>query len=435
MAVETQGGKSMKVLLIAPNIDATDVGEAYVAFKWANALADLVDLTVLSFQRPGRGCLSKQLPNARVITWPEPAWARRNERLNAMLKPAWPVFANHVRLWIKAANKRGELFDIAHQLMPQAARYASPLRHFDTPYIIGPLGGALDTPFKFREEAGNAPLFTRLRALDQYRFRHDPWLRKSYSEAACVLGVAPYVRDVLADVPLRRFAPVLELGIDEVEPRRDRATGAGQLKVLHVGRGVRTKGLRDIVRAMAQLRDLPGVTLTSAGVGEEIETCRMEAERLGVSDRVTFRGRLPRAQVETLYASHDAFCFPSFREPAGGVLYEAMRHGLPVITADRGGPAWIVDKASGVKIPVGAPTDFADHIAVTLRKFADDPELRQRLGEGARAKVEREGLWPVKAARLVSLYEDIVADQRSAPTLPKDSVTTTKLSVDTTFTH
>ena len=45
-----------------------------------------------------------------------------------------------------------------------------------------------------------------------------------------------------------------------------------------------------------------------------------------------------RAEVEALYESHDLFCFPSFREPAGGVLYEAMRHGLPVITTDRGGP-------------------------------------------------------------------------------------------------
>jgi hypothetical protein len=76
----------------------------------------------------------------------------RHERLNAMLKPAWPVFARHVRRWIETALRSDEGFDIAHQLMPQAARYASPLRHFDLPYIIGPLGGALDTPDAFRAE-------------------------------------------------------------------------------------------------------------------------------------------------------------------------------------------------------------------------------------------------------------------------------------------
>ncbi|MEQ3709239.1 MAG: glycosyltransferase family 4 protein [Tateyamaria sp.] len=398
----------MKVLIIAPNVDATDVGEAFVAFKWVEALSRIADVTVLAFQRAGRPDLAGQLPHARVVTWPEPSWARRNERLNAMLKPAWPVFSTHVRKWMKSAVLAGEDFDIAHQLMPQAARYPSPLRHFEVPYIIGPLGGAMDTPETFRDEAANAPLFTRLRALDQYRFRYDPLLRKSYSRAACILGVAPYVEDILADIPLRRFEPVLELGVDDVEQARPRTGQKDQLRVLHVGRGVRTKGLRDTVRALAGLKDLQGVTLTSAGSGEEIEICRAEAKRLGVADRVTFRGKISREEVEQLYSSHDVFCFPSFREPAGGVLYEAMRHGLPVIAADRGGPASIIDASSGVRIPVTEPVQFAQDISAALRQFAQSPALRTRLGEGAQAKVSDEGLWSAKADGLISLYKDIL---------------------------
>ncbi|MDU8913707.1 glycosyltransferase family 4 protein [Aestuariicoccus sp. MJ-SS9] len=410
----------MKVLLIAPNIDATDVGEALMAFKWAEALCDRVALTVLTFQRPGRPDVAAQLPGARVVTWPEPSWARTHERLNAMLKPAWPVFARRVRSWIGAALAHGDSFDVAHQLMPQAARYASPLRHFAIPYIIGPLGGALDTPAAFRAEATGAPLFTRLRALDAYRFRHDPWLRDSYARAACILGVAPYVRDVLADVPMRRFEPVLELGIDDVAPLAPRRQEPGRLRVLHVGRAVRTKGLRDTVRALALVKDLPGVTLTSAGAGEELELCRAEAARLGVADRVTFHGRIARSEVEALYASHDVFCFPSFREPAGGVLYEAMRHGLPVITADRGGPAWIVDAASGFRLPVTDPATYAADIATSLRRLALSPELTKRLGQGARGKVLREGLWSAKADRLVDLYRDVAPHRIAHAVIRKD---------------
>jgi glycosyltransferase involved in cell wall biosynthesis len=397
----------MNILLIAPNIDGTDVGEAFVAFKWAEALAARVSLTVLSFERPGRAALAAQLPQARVVTWPEPRWARRNERLNAMLKPAWPVFAGHVRRWLKQALAQGERFDVAHQLMPQAARYASPLRHFGVPYIIGPLGGALDTPEAFRSEAGSAPLFTRLRALDAYRFRHDPWLRASYSGAACVLGVAPYVAEVLGDIPLRRFEPVLELGIDDVEPLCARPLTAGRLRLLHVGRGVRTKGLRDVVRALAHLRDLPHVTLTSAGAGEEIALCQAEAQTLGLSDRVTFLGRQPRDAIEKLYRSHDAFVFPSFREPAGGVLYEAMRHGLPVITAARGGPDFIVDDTCGLRLPVTTPDRFATAIAGAIRSLNADPARLAALGSGARAKVLAEGLWGAKTDRLVTVYAEV----------------------------
>lgn len=398
----------MKVLLIAPNIDRGDVGEAFVAFKWAEALSQRVELTVLAFERPGMEPLATQLPGARVVTWPEPAWARRNERLNAMLKPAWPVFASKVRRWLAAELARGRGFDLAHQLMPQAARYPSPLRHVDLPYLIGPLGGALDTPEAFRGEMGAAPVFTRLRALDAWRFRHDPWLRTSYAKAACVLGVAPYVKEVLGAIPLQRFEPVLELGIDDLADAPRPARAPGQLRLLHVGRGVRTKGLRDAVRAVALLRDLPGVTLTSAGFGEEIALCQAEAAALGVADRVTFLHRQPREAVERLYASHDVFVFPSFREPAGGVLYEAMRHGLPVITAARGGPDHIIDDSAGIRIPPRDPAQFATDIAAAIRLLHGDSARLSALGQGARAKVGREGLWSAKADRMVDLYREIL---------------------------
>lgn len=409
----------MNVLLIAPNIDGTDVGEAFVAFKWAEALAARVSLTVLSFERPGRTALATQLPGARVVTWPEPALVRRHERLNAMLKPAWPIFAGHVRAWLSAAQKRGERFDVAHQLMPQAARYASPLRHFDVPYVIGPLGGALDTPEAFRAEAGSAPLFTRLRALDAFRFRNDPWLRASYSRAACVLGVAPYMQEVLGDIPLQRFEPMLELGIDDVEPPRSDARTPGHLRLLHVGRGVRTKGLRDAVRALAHLRDLPHVTLTSAGAGEEIALCQAEAVALGVADRVRFLGRQPRETIETLYRSHDAFVFPSFREPAGGVLYEAMRHGLPIITAARGGPDYIVDDRCGIRLPVTTPDRFAADIAAAIRHLSADPRLTVAMGNAARDKVLTQGLWAAKAERLTALYDQLCKARKPALAYPQ----------------
>ncbi len=405
----------MKVLLIAPNVDGTDVGEAYVAFKWAEALADKVDLTLLSFERPGRRALAEQLPGVRVVTWPEPAIVRRHERLNAMLKPAWPMFARKVTGWLKAALSKGERFDLTHQLMPLAARYASPLRRFDLPYLIGPLGGTLDMPEAFKTDAGPAPLFTRLRALDALRFRWDPSLRASYAKAACILGVAPYVKDLLGPIRLKRFEPMLELGIDAASELPRPARKAGHLRLLHVGRAVRTKGLRDAVRALAHLKDLPEVTLTSAGGGAEIARCKALAEQLGVADRVSFLGQQPRARIEDLYRAHDLFLFPSFREPTGGVLYEAMRNALPIVTAARGGPDFIVDDTCGFRIPVTTPDQFAKDIATQIRHCAGAPELMDRLGRQARAKVAAEGLWPVKAARLVSLYQEILHQSSERP--------------------
>jgi glycosyltransferase involved in cell wall biosynthesis len=313
-----------------------------------------------------------------------------------------------VKRWLQAAQARGERFDIAHQILPQAMRHASPLRDMAIPYVIGPLGGGLDTPAAFKGEVLQGSSFlSRLRAIDDFRLRHDRALRASYAGADLILGVAPYVAERLAPVGIRRFKAVLERGHGAFPPERTRQEVAGQLRLLHVGRVVRTKGLRDTVRAMAFLRDLPGVTLTSAGDGDDLAACKAEAASLGVADRVTFLGKIPRDRVEEEYAAADVFCFPSFREPMGGVFFEAMAHDLPVITAARGGPDFIIDDSSGLRLPIDTPDQFARDIADAIRRLALEPTLRLSLGRGARARLKSFGSWEDKADAMIGLYHEV----------------------------
>ena len=403
--------RRLDILLIAPNCDGTDVGEAFCAHRWVQHLSERANVTLLTQKREGRRPASAQLPNTRVIEWPEPVLPRSLERVRGMLKPGYPVFASRCRRWIGEVLKAGGRFDIIHQLVPLALRYASPAYGFGIPYVLGPHAGSLTTPKAFAEECRSAPLFTRLRAIDRFRLEADPWLRRSFAGAACVIGVAPYVRDVLRSIPLQRFQVISELGVDEpLPPARTRDDSPG-LKLLHVARSVRTKGLRDAIRALALLPDLPNVTLTQAGDGEELALCREEARRLGVENRVNFLGRIPRQQVEELYASSDAFLFPSFREPSGSVVFEAMRHGLPVIAADRGGPGHVVDSDSGIKVPVETPEQLAQDLAKAIRHLSSHPEERARLSAGARARALQLGSWPVKVDWLLELYHSILQEQ------------------------
>ena len=401
----------LRVLLVAPHISGTATGEGFAAFKIAEALQDRVRLSVMALQSPRHAPLAAQLPRAAVTTWPEPAWLHRVPRLRAMLKPEMQVLSARVRAALRAGPGR---FDIAHQIKPAAMRYGTPLRGHGFPYVLGPFGGTLDTPPAFAAEAERVPWYTRLRDIDRLRLRRDPWLRAAISEAALVLGVAPYIAATLAAarLPVRRYADMVAIGIDALPPPPPPRPAGGPLRLLHVGRAVRTKGLRDTVRALALLRDLPGLHLDSAGAGEDLDACRREAQALGVAERVTFHGQLPRARVEALYAAADVFVFPSFREPAGQVLYEAMRWGLPVIGAARGGPDAILDDSCAIKLPVTDPQRFAAAIAAAIRRLADDPALRARLGAGGRTRLAGEGLWTAKADRLVADYARVVAEER-----------------------
>lgn len=395
----------MRILVIAPRLNLHAVGEALTAAKLLNEMAKLADITLLSFETRRGPPLAEQMPDINVITFPEPAPLLGGERFSSMLKLSTFVFNREVRRWL-AQNTTP--FDLAHQILPRAPRYPSVLRKAGIPYVIGSLGGALPSPKAFAEEGQGASWFTRLRAVDGLRFAYDPWLRASYTRADLVLGVAPYMQDVLSAVPLKRFEPFLGIGIDDLPDEVDRTGTPGQLRMIHVGRAVRTKGLRDTIRAMGHLKDTPGITLTVIGDGEEIAPCKAEATQLGLADRVEFLGRLPRDEIEAHYRASDALCFPSFRESMGAVLYEAMRWGLPTITVATGGPDYIVDDTSGLKVPLSTPEQMPKDLAQAIKRLADDPEMRAQMGRAARARLAAEATWPVKAQRMIDLYQSVL---------------------------
>jgi glycosyltransferase involved in cell wall biosynthesis len=405
--------RRFKVLAVAPHCDGLDVGEAWCAYQWVRNLATVADVTLLTLRREGRVPPSQQLHNVEVIEWDEQRHFKRFERINSMLKPGYFSFYRKARKWITAALAAGRTFDIGHQFTPIALRYPSPLAKFSFPYVIGPLGGSLDTPDAFVPECRSAPWYTRLRSLDQLRLRKDRVLRQSYAGASALLGVAPYVGELLAPVKPQRFEVISELGIDRLAPQHDRDGKANSLRLVHVGRGVRTKGLRDAIRAIALLPDDLDVGLDVAGRGEEISICQAEARRLGVADQIRFHGQVERAAVEDLYAQADAFLFPSFREPSGSVIFEALRHGLPVITIDRGGPGYVVDESCGLTVPARTPEQLPADLAEAIELLARDVDYRRRLSAGARRRVETIGLWTNKIQWLVALYDELVEEHHS----------------------
>lgn len=405
--------EKIKVLAVAPYCDGLDVGEAWCAHQWIKHLSEAADVTLLTLKRPGRVPASEQLPELEVIEWDENAPLARFERLNSMLKPAYISFYLRARQWITAELAKGREFDIAHQFSPIALRYPTPLAGFPMPYVIGPLGGSLDTPKGFLNECQSAAWYTRLRELDRWRLKRDRLLKHSYARAAAVLGVAPYVESLLAPAGPQRFEVISELGIERLAGPHFRRGKPGTLSLVHVGRGVRTKGLRDAVRAMAKLPKTLNVQLKVAGRGEELSICQQEAERLGVKSNIHFLGQVARSEVEDLYRNADAFLFPSFREPSGSVIFEALRHGLPVITTNLGGPGYVVDRSCGICVDAHSPEQLADDLAGAITRLALDVEYRNHLSAGARKRVERIGLWRNKIDWLVSLYGELANHQQS----------------------
>src|SRR5439155_24102302 len=99
----------------------------------------------------------------------------------------------------------------------------------------------------------------------------------------------------------------------------------------------------------------------------------------------------------------DLLVLPSVAEAFGLVLVEAMACGLPVIAADAHGPAQLVAAGSGWLVPA----DDQNALAEALLTVASDPPERKRRGKRAHQHSRASYGWPLIAARVVNLYEEL----------------------------
>lgn len=400
----------MKVLMVAPTCNPREVGEAWVGYQWARRLSERHELTLLTYRKRDWQPLAPELPRARVVEWVEPAGFGRFERLNSLLKPGYVAFHRRCRAWLEGADLAA--YDVGFQPVPVGMRFPSPLSGSSLPFVFGPVGGGLPDPPGFGAE-DTAPFYVRLRAIDAWRLRHDPVLRRTYTDAACVVGIAEYVRERLVGVPVQRFEIMSETAIESVPEPVDRSQRDGlPLRLLFVGRVIRTKGVRDAIRAVALLPDVP-LVFDVVGDGFDLERCAELVRELGQHDRVVLHGRLPRDEIDAFYRAADVFLFPSYREPGGNVPYEAMGFGLPVVTSDRGGPASAVNDSCGITVTPESPERYPAALAAAVRRLVDDPALRARLSSGARVRVQASGTWDARVAAMEELFRDVAA-QRGA---------------------
>jgi glycosyltransferase involved in cell wall biosynthesis len=163
--------------------------------------------------------------------------------------------------------------------------------------------------------------------------------------------------------------------------------------VLHVGR---VEPRKNQVAALEAVERLPDLLLVSAGAVMDAGM----GGRLAASPRCRQLGRLPDADLEALYACAEALVFPSRYEGFGIPVLEAMRRGVPVVTAAVSSlPEVGGDAAVYVDDPCD-PAALADAIEWAL---ADRDRLR-RLGRERAARFT----WDRTAAGVVSVMRELL---------------------------
>lgn len=185
--------------------------------------------------------------------------------------------------------------------------------------------------------------------------------------------------------------------------------------VLQLGRIVPRKGIDNVVRALALLRERMHVDAHLYVVGgnadlpneiatPEIARLRGVAASCGADNHLTFVGRRGRAALRQYYGAADVFVTTPWYEPFGITPLEAMACARPVIGADVGGIRYsVVDAETGFLVPPHDPMSLAERLA----QLAADPALGARMGEAGLARAHREFTWAQVAAQLEAVYRRV----------------------------
>jgi D-inositol-3-phosphate glycosyltransferase len=215
---------------------------------------------------------------------------------------------------------------------------------------------------------------------------------------------------------------IIPCGVDLrlFRPAGPEAQRSGRPRILVVGRLVERKGTADVLRAMSLL---PEAELVVAGgpareeLDDDPEFQRLTAlaEQLGVSERVTFLGRIPQGRLPLLLRSAEVVACAPWYEPFGIVPLEAMACGTAVVASAVGGlQDSVVDGVTGLLVPPRHPERLAEAIGGLL---VDDVR-RRRMGRAGVARARSLYGWPSIARRTAEVYRQLarqLAEGRVSP--------------------
>jgi rhamnosyl/mannosyltransferase len=239
----------------------------------------------------------------------------------------------------------------------------------------------------------------------QYALFYAPMAKITYGRAARIVVSSPTLgAHAQALRPYRDRVRVIPFGIDPGEwsmaaSEHERAAPF----VLFAGRHVPYKGVDVLLRALATLA-IPAVIV---GDGPSRAGWEALARDLGVMDRVRFEGEVSSSRLRALMHACSIFVLPSVTraEAFGYVQLEAMACGKPVVSTDvPSGVSWVNQHdCTGLVVPAGDEGALAHALSMLMA----GPELRARMGEAGKQRVEREFTLTMLRQRMADLYEDL----------------------------
>jgi glycosyltransferase involved in cell wall biosynthesis len=408
--------EKLKVLISAYACEPDKGSEPAVGWNWALQMQRYHDVWVLTRQN-NRDPIERAGPKGTNIHWVYvdlPKWLRFWKRGGRGIQL-------HYYLWQIAAYLKGRRlyrdhrFDIIHHVTFGKYWVPSFLGLLPAAFIFGPVGGGESTPRSFMATYSvRGRIYECSRDLGRWCARLDPFLRQVMRRASLLLGATDETAHQLRRLSATRVIVHAQVAMDQDEMRhfstfplrRDKP-----FRLISIARLLHWKGIHLAIHAFAQfVKTCPESEYWIINTGPEVDRLKNLVSELGVADKVTFWGKLPRlTDVFEKLAASDVLVHPALHEAFGNVCLEAMAAGRPVLCLDIGGPALQVTAETGFRATSHSPESAIQELADAMKRLYDDPDLRLRMGQACRERVRRDFSWEEYGRQMNERYLQIAS--------------------------
>jgi len=157
------------------------------------------------------------------------------------------------------------------------------------------------------------------------------------------------------------------------------------------------------------LGSIPGAKFVIVGTGSREKVIKELAQRLSISDKIRFVGKIPNEEMCRYLRTADIYVSTSLSD--GGIAAstaEAMACGLPVVITDTGeNKKWVKDGEGGFLIPIKSHTILAEKIIYLLQNSA----LRMCFGDINRKVIEKRNNYYIEMGKMDKIYKEILRKQ------------------------
>jgi len=428
------------VLLIAEAANPDWVSVPLIGWSLAEALREVADVHLVTQVRNREAIAARGWVEGRDFTAIDteavtrPIW-RATQMLRGGSERGWAlntavnslVYPYFERLiWQKFGHDiRNGAYDVVHRITPLSLTAVSSLARkcqaAGVPFVLGPLNGGLPWPEGYDEERKReGESLSRLRWI----YRLKPGRGAMYGATAAVLAGSA---STIAEIPQSVRDKIIYLPENAIDPARFNKQSAqttdGPLRACFIGRMVPCKVPYLLIEAVAPFLREGRFKLDMIGDGPLKADLEAQVLREGVSNAVTFHGRVPHAQVQDIVSRSNLLTFPSIRDFGGGVVLEAMALGLVPVVVDYGGPAELVTDDTGFRIPLGPRAVLTRNLRNQIGTILDDPSQLPVMGGKARERALGLFTWPAKASQIVEIYDWVLGRRDTRPDpIPSDRI-------------